>query len=184
VKDRTETMIPPGTNPDGARLVLGTKLTQLRSVLDRLDQQLSDGRAFMLGDEACGADLSAFHPTNALAFSPRTQALLDPHERLRAWMERVRAIGHGKREDVDASVAIAAARDASPARFEGDPVTPDGIALGTPVLVVSDEYGSGNVAGELARSGLHEIAVLRHTERCGEVVVHFPREDYGVIAMG
>ena len=78
--------------------------------------------------------------------------------------------------------AIAVARDATPAVFAGEPVLPDGIALGTPVVVLPDEYGSGNVAGTLAPSGLHEIAVRRKTERAGEVVVHFPREEYVVVA--
>jgi glutathione S-transferase len=184
VKDRTETMVPPGTNLEGSRMVLGTKLTQLRSNLDRLERQLSDGRAFLLGPDPCGADFSAFHPANALAFSPRTQALLEPYPLVRAWMERVRAIGHGKPEPMDAADAIAIARDAAPAVFEGEPVTPDGIELDAPVVVVADEYGSGNVAGLLAPSGLHEIAVRRRGERVGEVVVHFPREDYSVIATG
>jgi len=184
VKDRTETMVPPGTNLEGSRMVLGTKLAQLRSNLDRLEQQLSDGRAFLLGQDACGADLSAFHPANALAFSPRTQALLEPYPGVRAWMDRVRGIGHGKPEPMDAADAIAVARDATPAPFEGEPVTPDGISLGTEVVVVADEYGSGNVAGLLAPSGLHEIAVRRQGERVGEVVVHFPREDYSIIATG
>ncbi len=184
VEDRTKTMVPPGTNVDQAKVVLGTKLVQIRSVIDRLEQQLSDGRAFMLGEEPCGADLSAFHPLMALAFSPKTAALLDPYERVRNWLERVRGIGHGKREEMEAAQAIAIARDATPARFDGEPVLPDGIALGASVVVLADEYGSGTVAGELAASGLHEIAVRRQTERAGEVVVHFPREDYGVIATG
>ena len=61
---------------------------------------------------------------------------------------------------------------------------PDGLALGQRVVILPDEYGSGNVVGELAPSGLHEIAVRRQTERAGEVVVHFPREDYSVVAAG
>ena len=184
VEDRRKTMVPPGVNLDGTRAILGTKLVQLRANLDRLERQLADRRAFMLGDEACGADLSAFHPLMFLSRHPRTAALLEPCPRVREWMARVRAIGHGKREEIDSAQAIAAARDASPAAFTGEPVLPDGIALGTPVVVVPDEYGSGNVAGTLAPSGLHEIAVRRETERTGEVVVHFPREDYSVIATG
>jgi hypothetical protein len=99
-------------------------------------------------------------------------------------MKRVRAIGHGKREEIDAAEAIRIARDATPAAYTGEPVLPDGIALGTPVVVLPDEYGSGNVTGTLAPSGVHEIAVRRRTERAGEVVVHFPREDYSVVATG
>lgn len=184
VEDRKKTMVPPGMNLEGTKAILGTKLAQLRSNCARLEAQLADGRAFMLGDEACGADLSAFHPLLFLSTHPRTAALLEPCPRVRAWMARVRAIGHGKREEIDAAQAIRVAREAEPAAFSGDPVLPDGIALGAPVVVLPDEYGSGNVAGTLAPSGLHEIAVRRKTERAGEVVVHFPREDYSVVAAG
>jgi glutathione S-transferase len=184
VDDRSRTMVPPGTDLAQTKALLGTKLVQIRSVADRLEQQLSDGRPFMLGGEPCGADLSAYHPLMALAFSPRTAALLAPYERLQGWLERVRAIGHGKREEMRAADAIAIAREATPVPFDGEPVMPEGIALGAAVVVVSDEYGSGTVAGELAPSGLHEIAVRRRGERVGEVVVHFPREDYSVLATG
>lgn len=66
----------------------------------------------------------------------------------------------------------------------GEPVLSQGIPLGAPVVVLPDEYGSGDVTGTLAPSGLHEIAVRRESPRSGELVVHFPREDYSVIRTG
>jgi glutathione S-transferase len=184
VEDRRKTMVPPGSNLDQAKVILPTKLLQIRANLDRLERQLADGRAFLLGSEPCLADLSAFHPLMFLAGHPRTAALLAPLRRVPAWMERVRAIGHGKPTPLTSAEAIAIARAAQPAAFEGEPVLPEGMQLDTPVAVIPDEYGSGVVAGTLAPSGLHEIAVRRQTERAGEVVVHFPREDYSVIATG
>jgi glutathione S-transferase len=184
VEDRRKTMVPPGMNLDGTKALVGTKLAQLRSNLSRLESQLADGRGFVLGEEACGADLSAFHPLLFLSGQPRTAALLEPCPRVRAWMKRVRAIGHGKPEAIDAAEAIRIAREATPAAYDGEPALPDGIPLGANVVVIADEYGSGNVTGTLAPSGVHEIAVRRRTERAGEVVVHFPREDYSVIATG
>ena len=183
VEDRRSTMVPPGTDMDRTKLVLGTKLLQIRANLDRLERHLADGRAFLLGKEPCLADFSAFHPLMGLAMHPRTQALLSPLRRVPAWMERVRAIGHGKRTEISSTEAIAIARAARPAAFEGEPALPDGIALGQGVVVFADEYGSGTVTGKLAASDLHEIAVWREGPRAGEVVVHFPREDYGVIAI-
>ena len=114
----------------------------------------------------------------------RTAAILAPFARVQAWMERVRAIGHGKREEMSSADAIAVARDAEPATFRGEPVLPEGIERGDPVVILPDEYGSGNVTGTLEHGDLHEIAVRRQTERAGEVVVHFPREDYTVIKTG
>jgi glutathione S-transferase len=184
VEDRRKTMVPPGVDLDRASVMLPTKLLQIRANLDRLEQMLADGRRFLFGAEPTLADLSAFHPLMALGLHERTGALLKPLRRVPDWMGRVRAIGHGTRSDIDAADAIAIARDATPAKFEGAPVLPDGIALGAPVVVLADEYGSGAVAGTLAASDLHEIAVRRETPRAGEVVVHFPREEYAIVAVG
>ena len=184
VADRTKTMVPPGTDVSQAKLILPTKLLQIRANLDRLDQQLDDGRPFVFGDAPCAADFSAFHPTNMLGVHERTAALLEPFPHVTAWLERVRGIGHGKPSPLDVSKAIEIARDATPTPFEGTPVLPDGMKIGTPVVVLHDEYGSGTVSGELAASGLHEIAVRRSTERVGEVVVHFPRDEFTLIATG
>jgi len=183
VEDRRNTMVPPGTDMDRTKLVLGTKLAQIRANLDRLERHLGDGRAFLLGKEPCLADFSAFHPLMGLGMHPKTQALLAPLPRVRAWMERVRGIGHGKRTEISSEEALAVANAASPAAYEGEPALPDGISLGQRVVVFADEYGSGTVTGTLAASDLHEIAVRREGPRVGEVVVHFPREDYGVIAI-
>jgi hypothetical protein len=177
-------MVPPGMDLDRTSMILPTKLVQIRANLDRLETMLADGRRFLFGAEPTLADLSAFHPLLALGMHARTAALLAPLARVPAWIERVRAIGHGQRTDLSAADAIAIARDAKPAPFPGDPVVPDGLKLGDPVVVLADEYGSGIVAGALAASDLHEIAVRRQTERAGEVVVHFPREEYAVVKTG
>ena len=184
VEDRRKTMVPPGMNLDGAKLLVPTKLTQLRAQLDGLEHQLEDGRAFLLGAEPCLADFSAFHPVMMLNAHPRTAALLSPLKRVPAWTARVLAVGHGEPAALEPAEAIAIARAAAPAVYEGEPVLPEGLALGQRVVILPDEYGSGNVVGELAPSGLHEVAVCRQTERAGEVVVHFPREDYSVVAAG
>jgi glutathione S-transferase len=184
VEDRRKTMVPPGMNLDSLKVVLPTRQLQIRANLDRLERHLGDGRAFVLGAEPSLADLSAYHPLMLLMAHPRLAALLAPQRRVAAWAERVRAIGHGKPAPLSSAEAIAIAAKSEPASFAGEPVVPEGMKLGDPVLVLADEYGSGNVAGTLAPSGLDEIAVRRRGERAGEVVVHFPREDYSVIAAG
>lgn len=184
VEDRRKTMVPPGSNIDAAAIVLPTKLLQIEANLDRLETLLADGRGYLLGESACVADTAAYHPLMFLASHERTAALLTPRKTVGAWMERMRSLGHGKPSAIESSEAIAIAKAAAPAPFQGDPRLPEGIAIGDPVLVLPDEYGSGNVAGTLAPSGLHEIAVQRETERAGTVVVHFPRETYALVATG
>jgi len=184
VEDRRKTMVPPGMSLDSLKVVLPTRLLQIRANLDRLERLLSDGRVFLLGSEPSLADFSAFHPLLLVAAHPRLAALLAPLRRVAAWADRVRAIGHGKSTPLSSADAIAIASKAQPAAFEGEPVLPEGMKLGDRVMILADEYGSGTVAGTLAASGLHEIAVRRQTERAGELVVHFPREDYSVVAAG
>jgi glutathione S-transferase len=181
VEDRRKTMVPPWLDLDRAADMLPTKLLQIAANLDRVEALLADGRPFLLGEQPSLADLSAFHPLMALTVNPRTAALLEPLSHVPAWLGRVRSIGHGERSEIDAEQAIAIARESSPATFEGEPVLPEGMKLGDSVLILADEYGSGMVTGTLAASDLHEIAVRRETERAGEVVVHFPREDYAVL---
>ncbi len=184
VEDRKKTMVPPGMDLARTPMLLPTKLSQLRAKLDDVERQLGDGRPFLLGAEPCLADFSAFHPVMMLQMHPRTAALLEPLKQVPAWMTRVPAVGHGSVSPLESGEALAIARDAEPARYEGEVILPDGLSLGQRVVILPDEFGSGNVVGELAPSGLHEIAVRRRTERAGEVVVHFPREDYSVIAAG
>jgi len=184
VEDRRKTMVTPGTNLDGAALVLPTKLVQIQANLDRLEALLADGREFLLGDTPCVSDAAACHPLLFLGSQPRTAALLEPRKAVAAWLERMKRLGRGRPSPLSAADAIAIARAADPEPFDGELVLPEGIALGAPVVVLPDEYGSGKVAGALAPSGLHEIAVRRESERAGTLVVHFPRETYAVIATG
>jgi glutathione S-transferase len=183
VEDRKKTMIPPGQNIDGASVLLETKLLQLRSNIERLEEMLSDDRLFLLGGSVSAADLSAYHPLMMLDMHPRTRAQLEGVERVRRWMARIAEIGHGEVTPFDSAAAIVVARDAEPAAYEGKPILPAGMQIGDAVLVLPDEYASGNVTGTLAASGISEIAIRRTTERAGDVVVHFPREDYALVSI-
>ena len=184
VEDRKNTMIAPGTDLDAAPKILPTKLLQLQDNIRRLELMLADGRPFLLGESACAADLSAYHPLMMLGLHEKTQNLLIGADRVGEWMKRVESIGHGQKTPMESTEAIAVAKAASPASYEGTPVLPEGMHIGDSVIVIHDDYGSGNVVGQLAASGIDEIAIRREGDRVGEVVVHFPREDYTVIALG
>ncbi len=175
----------PDADFSSAGVVLAAKLMQLRANFDRLERQLSDGRRFLLGERPSLADLSAFHAHNFPRMHPRTSELLEPLRFVPDWLERVAAIGHGQRSELDAKDAVAIARDATSAPFTGEAAPlPEGLAVGDPVVVLPEETGSGHVAGELLESGVHEIRIRRQSERAGELVVHFPREDYLVVRAG
>jgi glutathione S-transferase len=172
----------PTLDVERVKTIVPAKLLQLGQNLERLEQQLADGRAFLLGAQPSLADLAAYHTTFFLNAHPQTKALLDRHAQIQRWLARVAAIGHGERKELDSADAIAIAHDAEPLPFAGELAPlPDGLAYGERVVVMPEEIGSTPIAGELAPSDIHEIAIRRRSERAGQLVVHFPREDYLVI---
>lgn len=183
VEDRKK--MAPHVDFSKAAALVPAKLMQLRANLDHLERQLADGRQFLLGDAPSLADLAAFHSHTFLEAHPLTRPLPGALRHLPRWMERVAAFGEGRRQELDAAEAIAIARDAEPAPSSALPAAhPDGLKVGDPVVVVAEETGSGHVVGELLGTDVHEIAIRRRSERAGELVVHFPREDYLVLRAG
>ena len=156
--------------------------TQLRAQADLVEQQLADGRPYLLGDAPGLADVNAYFPVwMARGNVPIAGELFAPYVRLAAWEERMRAIGHGTRREMPASESHAIARAATPEPGQGvDPADALGLAVGDAVAVVPDDYGKVPVHGELVTLTLHEVAVRRTDPKCGTVVVHFPRIGYRV----
>lgn len=157
-------------------------LAQLRANADLLEQQLVDGREFLLGDRPGWADITAYFPVwMTRTFVPVAQDLLRPFERLVAWEARMRAIGHGSRTEMESRQALDIAREAVPEPGRGvDPSDPLGLRVGELVSVVPDDYGKVPVVGELITLEMHEVAVYREDARVGAVVTHFPRIGYRV----
>jgi glutathione S-transferase len=145
-----------------------------------VERQLADGRGFLLGARPGFADISAYFPIwMARGFVAPINAMLARFERLAAWEERMRAIGHGRREELAAADALDIARAAVPDSPRGvDADNPLGLGPDQPVTVTPDDYGKAPVAGRLVTLTFDEIAVRREDPRVGDVVVHFPRIGY------
>ena len=72
-------------------------LSQLRANAALLEQQLGDGRDFILGSAPGWADITAYFPVwMARTFVPPSAALFAANARMLAWETRVRDIGHGQ----------------------------------------------------------------------------------------
>jgi hypothetical protein len=94
----------------------------------------------------------------------------------------VRALGHGRREELSAGEALTIAAKASPETVdENDPDDPNGRKVGDRVLVAPDDYGKDKVGGEIVSLSAQHIAIRRIDERVGEIVVHFPRAGFLVL---
>jgi glutathione S-transferase len=100
------------------------------------------------------------------------------------WMERLRAFGHGPREDLGADEAIALAREATPAALPAPASdTPDlsGLLLGQAVSITPELLGHGTtVTGTLVRLDAQALAVALDRVRAGRVHVQFPRLGFRV----
>ena len=157
---------------------------QLRAHLGWIDEQLTDGRAYLLGEAPGHADACAYYN---LAFIRWANApVMDkvgalPH--LRAWEQRVKAIGHGTRREMSPAEALDIARAAtSTEAVRADADEPNGFKPGDAVSVGADDYGRDRVAGEIVSTSAQHIAIRRSDPRIGEVVLHFPRAGFVVKA--
>lgn len=150
-----------------------------RAQIPQVEAMLADGRDYLLGAQPTVADLAVYHPLWFL--TARTQRLafeLAPFARIAAWMQRVRAFGHGRPRPMPAAEAIAIARAAAPAPLPPSAPHPEDPPLGSVVRVRADDNGQEVTQGALVYLGTDEIALHREDARAGEVVVHFPRVGY------
>ncbi|WNG39404.1 glutathione S-transferase family protein [Archangium violaceum] len=153
----------------------------LRLYLQQLEAQLADGRPWLLGKSTSIADFSVYHCLWYVQGATAVADILEPHPRLVAWMERVRALGHGTSETMESGAAVTLAAASTPVSTQEEPFLDlHGLARGARVTVAPTDYGIDPVEGELVLSRPNELAVRRVDARAGEVVVHFPRLGFQV----
>ncbi len=157
---------------------------QLRAHAALVDRQLSDGRAYLLGDAASWTDVLAFFVIwMSRANIAEVAGLFSTFASLDAWEQRMTSIGHGERSEITDDEALAVARENVPAVVVSvDPADPLGLSAEQAVTVTPDDYGIVPVAGELVRLTIDDVAIRREDPLVGEVVVHFPRIGYHVEA--
>ena len=156
---------------------------QLRACAALLDRQLADGRPFLLGADFSLADAACYHPIWFLRSIPNAGSVFDEFGRLLGWADRIRALGHGQRQDVDRGEALHFARFSDPLPGRGVDQGEAGLATGAQVSVTPDDYGFDPVVGELVTADPTEVALRRRDPALGDVVVHFPRLGFVVRAL-
>ena len=146
-----------------------------------LADMLKGGRRFLLGDALSAADLSAYH---TLWFATKNggaeaEAML-PLDSLRAWMERVAALGHGSRTAMSAEEALEVARAADPVPVGAFADPASGLKAGDAVAIVADD-ANDPIRGTLAYADADEIVIRTEGPRTGAVHVHLPRVGYSAV---
>ena len=181
IEDRSKLSGRP-FDPEQMKAAVPLMSEQLRAQFDWLDTQLRDGRPYLLGPEPGLADFTTYHSVWFLRrFHPPAAALLEPHAGVRAWAERVSAIGHRRHTPMERSEALAIAKAARSTTAAGvAPGEPNGWRVGDRVAVMADDYGRDPIAGEIVSASAQEIAIARQDPEVGDVVVHFPRAGFFV----
>jgi glutathione S-transferase len=169
-----------GSLPDQLPHLFG----QFRANLQRVEQILSDGRAFLIGEQASWADAACFASVWMCRGNIQgADEVLQGLERLSGWEARVASIGHGQRSEISAEDALDISRHAKAVVEECVVDCWSNLQVGSRVSVSPDDYGAVAVAGELLRFTDTDVAIGRKDERAGDVVVHFPRSGYRVDAL-
>lgn len=155
---------------------------QLSVYASLVEEQLSDGRPFWLGSEPSLADFHAYVELWAARMHlPFVQDLLKGFHKMSEWEKRVKAIGHGERQEAGIAEAHELARHSVPLPGAGiDPKDTLGPIDGDIVTVTPADYGKDPVTGRLVTLTVREVAVARDDPIAGQVVVHFPRIGYRV----
>ena len=183
VADRTRLYLGPDGDMAKEKADLPHTLSQLRAQLGWIEDRLSGGRAFILGDAPGMPDLLVWYiywfVKNRYA---EADAFLGQFQNLTAWAERVAALGHGEHTPMTPQEALDVAKAASPVTPEqSDPLDPQGLAPGMAASVEPlTNSGETAVSGVIRLVSRERIALKLENPLCGEVVVHFPRVGYRV----
>ena len=152
----------------------------LRRLTDLLQNQ-----PYLLGPTPCIADFCAYHALWLVYLRPSsTVKLAADAAALKAWLDRIQAIGHGRAEPLDAAQSIAIAAKSKPLPVGQGPLgdggfqDEHGIALGSRVSIAAESFGLEPTVGELIAATRTHYSLRRTDERAGTVHVHFPRIGY------
>ena len=145
-----------------------------------VERGLAGGPPFVNGMHPGHGDFTLY---STLWFARQGRFDFGPFPATADWMARMKAFGHGQREDMTAERALEVAAAARPAALpEGEgPLDASGLRLGSTVSVTPEQLGHGTtVNGLLVQLDSRRLAVRVESSRCGTVHVHFPRVGYRV----
>lgn len=156
---------------------------QCRTFIGWIEDHLSDGKPWVMGDNPGLADINCYMNVWLLraAIPDIAAELLAEFPHVSRWADNMKDLGHGRREEIDADEALDIAQKAeSETPKTADPHDPNGRKPGDRVTVTPTDYGKDPVEGEIVSLSAQHIAISRTDQRVGQVVVHFPRATFRV----
>lgn len=158
-------------------------VSQMRAPLSWLNAQLSDGRAFLLGDQPAAIDAQFYYVVWFLRGRwSGGPSFLSEFEQLLRWEDNIRAIGHGTSSIMDAGDAISRAHGAVSIAPTGVAAhEPQGLSVGQSVTIRPDVNGGEQpVVGTIRYADAQTVVIERSADDVGTVCVHFPRAGYRI----
>ena len=141
-----------------------------------LSETLADGRAFIGGDTPGAGDLALYSNiwfVKAVPTAAANAATMLSMPGVAAWFARMAGFGHGQRQEMTSSDALAAAKAVSPAAITGTVDAP--YTAGMMVGVTQDGTKDAPSVGRLLRCDSTGISIARDVHGGLAVHVHFPR---------
>lgn len=157
--------------------------SQIRAPLHWVNDQLSDNRKFLLGEDAAAIDAQLYHLIWFLRGRwDKGPTFLSEFAHLERWEENVAKIGHGTMAEMSPEEAILRAKENEPITMQAtDVLDPQGLKPGMHVTVSPDlDGGEQPVEGEVVVANCDTIALCRQEPDLGNICVHFPRAGYRV----
>lgn len=156
---------------------------QMRAQMYWLDQQLEGGRKFLLGNDPAAIDAQFYYIVWFIKGRwEHGPMFMSEFSNVEKWAENVKAIGHGKMEDLtpEAAIEIAANSDPAPLQHK-DMHDPQGLKTGQQIIVSPDLNGGEQpVEGTLVFADQERVVLKRDEAGIGAIHVHFPRLGYRV----
>lgn len=158
---------------------------RLRAHAQFINDQLSDGRNFLMGASPGLADIQGYvvnwFTRAGFAF---VQKLFGDFSYLEPWEARMAALGEGGRTEVTAQDAHGVANASQTTIQRGiDANDPSGIAVGDEVCVTPVTSQRGDAKGRLVRLSASEVVIAPANAEIEGVVAHYPRLGYNVIRL-
>ena len=156
---------------------------QFEPQLRWLEALLAEGQDFVLGADPGIADFAIYAAPWFLEIVGGPSALLDSLPLTRAWMARVAAVGHGRRQPMSAAAALSMAACSAPLPCAmSDVGAALGVSLGDEVWVSPFDQHT-RARGTLAALSDERITLVNRSAALGDIATHFPRLGYRVSAV-
>ncbi len=163
---RTAAVRSPG--PLAARGIVQAHLADMENRLQAQD--------FLFGAAPCHADFSAYHSLWFMRDMGESGAVR-PFPRVLAWMDRIKAFGHGHATEISADAARDIAAAHAPRAIAPD--QKQDALIGRHVSIAPDDYARTATSGTLVAASARGWTLAR--EQAGLAVhVHFPRQGFGL----